>query len=471
MKSEGRNPMKTPALTPDASATQRSHRAKRELLLPLGLPAELPPDWQAQALGKLDQLRRQRRSLQLYLDTCVRCGACADQCQFFLGTGDPRNMPVARAELLRKVYRRHFTTGGKLAGRLAGAEDLTDTVLEEWYTYFYQCSECRRCAVFCPMGIDTAEITSAAREVMASVGVATKYVTEVVKKAHEIGNNLGIPEAAWRDSCQFLEQEMKEETGKDIRIPVNEVGAEVLLVPPSADLFANTDTMIGYAKLFHAAGVSWTTSTYASEAGNFGLFLNYEHLQKVNRRLVDAARQLKVKRLIIGECGHAWRAAQAFMDTLNGPLDFLESPKPEHICEFAARLIRRGALKLNPAANDGQVVTYHDPCNLARAGGLLEEPREILRAVVKDFREMPADTIRQKTFCCGAGGGMLAEELMGVRMQGAKPRVDAFRASGASCLATPCAICKAQLPVAFQHYAVEAQVVGVTDLLGKALVL
>jgi Fe-S oxidoreductase len=264
---------------------------------------------------------------------------------------------------------------------------------------------------------------------------------------------------------------MKEETGKDIRIPVNEVGAEVLLVPPSADLFANTDTMIGYAKLFHAAGVSWTTSTYASEAGNFGLFLNYEHLQKVNRRLVDAARQLKVKRLIIGECGHAWRAAQAFMDTLNGPLDFLESPKPEHICEFAARLIRRGALKLNPAANDGQVVTYHDPCNLARAGGLLEEPREILRAVVKDFREMPADTIRQKTFCCGAGGGMLAEELMGVRMQGAKPRVDAFRASGASCLATPCAICKAQLPVAFQHYAVEAQVVGVTDLLGKALVL
>jgi Fe-S oxidoreductase len=437
----------------------------------LGLPAEMPRDWKATALRKLDELCRQRRSLRVSLDLCVRCGACADKCQFFLGTGDPNNMPMARAELLRKVYRRYFTTGGKLAGRLVGAEELTEEVLGQWYTYFYQCSECRRCAVFCPFGIDTTEITSAAREVMASVGVATKYVTEVIKKAHEIGNNMGIPEAAWRDSCQFLEEEMKEETGADIRIPVNQEGAEVLLVPPSADLFANTDTMIGYAKLFHAAGVSWTTSTYASEAGNFGLFLNYEHLQKVNKRLVDSARQLKVKRMVIGECGHAWRAAQAFMDTMNGPLDFLESPRPEHICEFAARLIRRAGLRLNKAVHDGQSVTYHDPCNLARAGALLEEPREILRAAVNDFREMPADTIRQRTFCCGAGGGMLADELMDVRMKGAKPRVEAFQASGASYLATPCAICKAQLPVAFEHYGVTAQVVGVMDLLGKAIVL
>jgi Fe-S oxidoreductase len=428
------------------------HRAKANLLTPLGLPAEMPADWQAVALRKLDELRHKYRSLQLYLDICVRCGACADKCQFFLGGGDPNNMPVARAELLRKVYRHR---------------DLTNNVLDEWYVYFNQCSECRRCAVFCPFGIDTAEITMAAREIMASVGVATKYVTEVVKKAHDIGNNLGIPEAAWRDSCQFLEEEMKEETGADIRIPVNEEGAEVLLVPPSADLFANTDTMIGYAKLFHAAGVSWTTSTYASEGGNFGLFLNYEHLKKVNKRIVDSAKQLKVKRMVMGECGHAWRAAQAFMDTLNGPLDF----HTEHICEFAVRMLRDARIKVNQFANDSLVVTYHDPCNVARAGGMLEEPREILRAVVNDFREMPADTIRERTFCCGAGGGMLADELMDIRMKGALPRIEAFRATGANCLATTCALCKAQFPVAFQHHGVEAQISGVMDLLGKAIVI
>ena len=192
--------MKAPPLNPGASSGVRSHRARKDLLTPLSLPADLPPDWQKVALRKFEELLGQRRSLQLSLDVCVRCGACADKCQFFLGTGDPNNMPVARAELLRKVYRRHFTASGKLTGRLAAAEELTEEVLEQWYTYFYQCSECRRCAVFCPFGIDTAEITAAAREVMASVGIATKYVTEVVKKANEIGNNMGIPEAAWRDS-------------------------------------------------------------------------------------------------------------------------------------------------------------------------------------------------------------------------------------------------------------------------------
>ncbi len=463
--------MKAPPLCPNIAANVHAHRAKKEYLEPLGLPAERPADWRAKALDKFRELLHERRSLSLYMDVCVRCGACADKCPFFLGTGDPNNMPVARAELFRKVYRRYFTAAGKLAGRLATAEDLTDDVLDQWFTYFYQCSECRRCAVFCPFGVDTAEITMAAREIMASIGVAPKYTTEVIRKANEIGNNLGIPLAAWKDSAEFLEQELKEQTGKDIKMPVDQEGAEVLLVPPSADMFANADTMMGYAKLFYAVGVNWTTSTYASEAGNFGLFLNYEQLQKINRRIVDAARNLRVKRLIIGECGHAWRAAQAFTDTLNGPLHFLQKPCPEHICEFAARLIRGGWLKLDKSANDGVTVTYHDPCNLARGGGLIDEPREILRAVVNDFREMPADTIREKTFCCGGGGGLLTEELMQTRMNGAKPRVEAFRTTGADLLATPCAICKAQFPEVFKHYGVDARVVGVMDLLAKAIVI
>lgn len=462
--------MNAPRLDLGAS-TEAPHRAKRELLEPLDLPGQRPDYWRGKALAKFRELLQSRRSLRLAMDVCVRCGACADKCQFFLGTGDPKNMPVARAELLRKVYRGHFTIAGKIAGSFAGAQELSESVLEEWYTYFYQCSECRRCASFCPFGVDTAEVTMAAREIMASIGLVPKYVAEVVKKANEIGNNLGIPAAAWRDSCQFLEEELKEETGVNIRIPVDEEGAEVLLVPPSADLFANTDTMMGYAKLFHAAGIRWTTSTYASEAGNFGMFLNYDQLAKVNCRLVDAAWMLRARRLVIGECGHAWRAAQAFMDTMNGPLDFLEHPRPEHICELAARLIRNNRLKLDKSANDGLVVSYHDPCNLARAGGLTEEPREILRAVVSDFREMPANTIRGNTFCCGGGGGLLTDELMNVRMKGAKPRVEAFQSTGANYLATPCAVCKAQFPVAFQHYGVNAAVGGVIDLLGKAIVI
>ena len=459
-----------PRLHPDLSRDWTCYPAKEKDMTFLELPTERVENWEKRAVEKFAELLKKFKSLRVAMDTCVRCGACADKCPFYLGTGDPKNMPVARAELLRKVYRRYFTWTGRLFGKLAGAEPFSEELLQEWYAYFYQCSQCRRCSVYCPYGIDTAEITTAARSIMAEIGVATKYVTEVIHKCCTVGNNLGIPEAAWRDSSEFLEEEIEEETGLNVRLPVNEAGAEVLLVPPSADLFTNPDTMIGYAKLFHAAGISWTTSSYASEAGNFGLFLNYEQLKQVNKRIIDSARELGVKRIIWGECGHAWRAA-LFTETLNGPMDFLDVPYPVHICEFAADLIRRGALTFDKSANDDVVVTYHDPCNPARAGGLLEEPREVIRACVSNFIEMPANTIREKTFCCGAGGGLLADEIQNLRMAGGRPRAEACRYTGATYMATPCAICKAQLPGVMDYFKVDCEIGGVHDLLAKAIVL
>ena len=438
----------------------------------IDLPTERVPNWQEKGITKLGEILDNNKALRVFMDICVRCGACADKCQFYLGTGDPKNMPVARAELMRKVYRRYFTLGGRIAPGLTDAADFDEEMLEQWYTYFYQCSQCRRCSVFCPYGIDTAEITNAAREVMCSIGVATKYVTEVVAKVYETGNNLGIPAPAWIDNCEFLEDALKEETGADIRFPVDAQGAEVLLVPPSADNFANVDTMIGYAKLFHVLGISWTTSTYCNEAGNFGLFLNYRNLQKVNHRILQAARDLGVKRIIWGECGHAWRAA-ILTPTLSGSMDDFNPSYPYHISQFTVDMLRQGALngKIDKSANDKYLVTYHDPCNAVRAGQLFEEPREIIRACCNNFVEMPADTIREKTFCCGAGGGLLTEEVMPIRMAGGKPRAMAVKYVKANYLATICAICKAQLPEVMKYWDVPTEVGGVVQLLGNSLKL
>ncbi len=460
----------TPDLAPGATAESKCYPAKAKDMKQINLPLARVENWQDKAIAKFDELLRKYKSLQVYMDICARCGSCADKCQFFLGTGDPNNMPVARAELMRSVYRRYFTPEGRIFGAAVEAYDFDEAMLQKWYTYFYQCSECRRCSVFCPYGVDTAEITMAAREIMASIGVATKYVTEVVAKVYQLGNNLGIPPPAWIDNCQFLEDELKEETGKDIHLPVDQEGAEVLLVAPSADNFANTNTMMAYAKLFYTLGVSWTTSTYCNEGGNFGLFLDYQNLKKVNKRIVDAARQLKVKQIIWGECGHAWRGG-ILTATLNGPLDFLEVPHPVHICQYTAALLKRGAFKLDKSANDDVLVTYHDPCNPARAGHLLEEPREILRASCNKFVEMRADTIRERTYCCGGGGGLLTDEIMNIRRAGGKPRAEACRATGANFMATPCAICKAQLPEVMKHWKVNCEIGGVHDLLSKALVL
>ena len=168
----------------------------------LGFPEELVDDWQARAIAKMGELLGKYRSLQVYLDSCVHCGACSDKCHYFLGTGDPKNMPVARQDLMRKVYRRYFTWAGKHFPKLVGAVDLTPAVLDDWYRYYHQCSECRRCSVFCPYGIDTAEVTMAAREIMAVVGKGQKYANEIIGKVHRIGNNLGIPGPALENTLE-----------------------------------------------------------------------------------------------------------------------------------------------------------------------------------------------------------------------------------------------------------------------------
>ncbi len=459
-----------PPIREHATGDLRCWPSKEKDTRAIDVPAERVPGWQEKGIAKLGELLEKNKALRLFMDICVRCGACADKCQFYLGTGDPQNFPVARAELLRKVYRRYFTPGGRWFPEFSDAADFDEEMLEKWYIYFYQCSECRRCSVFCPYGIDTAEITMAAREIMTSIGVSTKYVTEVVAKVYETGNNLGIPAPAWINNCEFLEEDVEEETGLAIRFPVDVEGADILLIPPSADNFANVDTMIGYGLLFHFLGISWTTSTYCNEGGNFGLFLNYHNMKKVNNRILEAARILKVKTILWGECGHAWRVG-IFTPTLSGSMDDFDPPYPYHINQFTVDMLRKGAFegKIDKSANDELIVTYHDPCNPARAGQLIEEPREIIRASCNNFIEMPPDTIREKTFCCGAGGGLLTDEVMPIRMAGGKPRAMAVKHTGANYLATICAICKAQLPEVMRYWGAEVEVGGVTQLLTNAL--
>ena len=138
------------------------------------------------------------------MDACVRCGACADKCHFFIGTGDPKNMPVLRAELLRSVYRGEMTLAGRLFGRLAGGRRLTPEVLKEWFYYFYQCTECRRCSVFCPFGIDQAEITMLGRELLNLLGLNINWVMDPAAKCFMTGNHLGITPHAFKDNLEFF---------------------------------------------------------------------------------------------------------------------------------------------------------------------------------------------------------------------------------------------------------------------------
>jgi len=454
----------------------------------LGYPGELPEDWKEKVLDKMKDLLGRYRSFQVFMDSCIKCGACTDKCHYFIGTNDPKNMPVARQDLIRKVYRRYFTFAGKYFPKLVGAEDLTEEVLDDWYSYYHQCSECRRCSVFCPMGIDTAEVTMAAREILAHVGKGSKYSNEIIGKVFKIGNNLGLPGPALKGILEDLEEEMQDDCEVDVKFNMDEVGCDALLMTPSADFFAepHIDGLIGYGKVLHEAGITWTVSSKASEAANFGLFIgSYENMQKVSMRIRDAAIELKVKRIIFGECGHAWRVAYSFLNTLAGPFDFLDQsyPIPQHILEVTVGLIEENKLRFNKEENDHMTLTFHDSCNVARGsrmggkpGGQFEIPRKVIKAVCNNYADMHPDTINDATFCCGGGGGILTDDLMEVRVKGALPRMEALKAveeeHGVTNIAAICAICKSQFTKTLPYYGFEMDaIVSVHQLVSNAIVM
>jgi Fe-S oxidoreductase len=453
---------------------------------------KLPPDWKEIIHKGIRERLDKYRSFKVFMDICVRCGACADKCHFFIGGGDPKNMPVLRAELLRSIYRNDFTLAGKILGRLAGGRKLTPAVIKEWFYYFYQCTECRRCSVFCPYGIDTAEITMMARELLHLLGLGVNWVMEPVANCYRTGNHLGIQPHGLKDTLEFFADDIETVTGVRVKIPINVKGADILFVTPSGDFLADpgTYTCMGYMALFHELDLNYTWSTYASEGGNFGLFTSADMMKRLNAKIYAEARRLGVKWILGGECGHMWRVLHQYMDTMNGPADFLKEPvspitgtrfenarstKMVHITEFTADLIRHGKLKLDPSRNDKLRVTFHDSCNPARAMGLFEEPRAVIRGVCNHFHEMPANTIREQTFCCGGGAGLGTDENMEMRLRGGLPRGNAVRyvqeKHGVNRLAAICAIDRATLSTVCDFWAPGVKVSGVHELVANALVM
>jgi len=453
---------------------------------------KLPEDWKETVLNGIKERLLKYRSFHVFMDICVRCGACADKCHFFIGTGDPKNMPVLRAELLRSVYRRYFTPGGRIFGRTAGARELTAEVIKELWYYYYQCTECRRCSLFCPYGIDQAEITMIGRELLNLLGLNTGWIAGPVANCYMKGNHLGLEPHTLKSNIEFMLDDIETITGIRIDPPFNRKGAEILFVTPSGDLFGMPGiyTCMGYLMLFHELGLDYTWSTYASEGGNFGFFTSNEMAKRLNYKIYAEAKRLGVKWILGGECGHMWRVVHQYMDTWNGPADFLEEPvspitgtkfdnarstRMVHVVEFTADLIKHGKLNLDPSRNDHLRVTFHDSCNTARGMGIFEEPRYVIKNVCNHFYEMPEDTIREKTFCCGSGSGLNASENMELRMRGGFPRANAVRyvheRYGVNMLANICAIDRAALPALMDYWVPGVQVAGVHELLGNALVM
>ncbi len=438
----------------------------------------LTRDQQQQIVNEVVGINKGPRVLMVYMDICARCGTCAKVCHVAQANPDRHTNPAVRADHLRALYKRYGTLSGKILGSLVGADNhrFGDEVLDEWARDFYECSGCRRCAQFCPVGIDNSIITRKGRAILHKLSKTPKYIVKTQDISDQTGNDEGQSFPAFMEAVRFLQEEMKEATGHDIKIPVDKQGAEILFVPASADLISFPDTQIGCSMFFHVAGLDWTMSSEAFDGANFGLFSGDDaHMKRKHKLIHDAMAKLGCKTLVIGECGHAYRIAKRLAPGFWGKLPY----KVTNILELTAEFVRSGKARLDPSKNPMRV-TYHDPCNMSRSLGIIDEPREVLRACVQDFQEMTPRGA--ENWCCGGGGGLaVMDGQEGVRLLdgtfldyrmkvGGEMKWQQIHATGARYVAAPCSNCKRQLSQLMQHHKADIEIGGVMDLFAKALV-
>jgi Fe-S oxidoreductase len=279
-----------------------------------------------------------------------------------------------------------------------------------------------------------------------------------------VGNTSAIPVPALRDTCQFLEEEFRDIYGVDVKFPVDVEGAEHVFFPAVSDYLLEPDTLMGNAAVMHVSGGSWTIGTGNYDGINYGLFYSDRMMERIVNRLVAEVRRLKGKKILIGECGHATRSAW-FVPTFCGA----EAVEVVNFLQYSGRALRDGRIPLKGKVIEERV-TYHDPCNIARAGRITEEPREILRAICRDYVEMTPN--RKENLCCGGGGGSVSiDEIRAFRTQKmGKKKAEQIRATGAKTVVAPCANCKKQLKEVCEDNGLDdVQIVGVHDLLLKAI--
>ncbi|HUS69722.1 MAG TPA: (Fe-S)-binding protein [Anaerolineae bacterium] len=406
--------------------------------------------------------------IETSLEVCAHCGLCADSCHVYAGTGDVDQIPSARAQQLERVYKRYFTRLGRIAPRLVGAQELDEEVLDRLQRIAYQCTLCRRCALFCPFGIDNASMVSAIRSLLADAGRVPAALEEHTNNAYEKGNTLAISEEQFLDRVEWFEEELQDAVDDDeATIPLDKEGARMFFVPTPIQIMRFPSVIISAAKIFYAAGEDWTMSTQRFDATNFALFSGEEEKRdEIAQRLVDEMGRLGAEVLVLTECGHSyWSMKYAVQSWLGKPLAF----EVKNIVELTSEYISEGRIKLDPSVHK-QLTTYHDPCNLSRKGGLLEQPRACLQAACEDFVELTPSGA--EAWCCGGGGGVIAiPEYDEVRIASGKKKAEQIRQSGAQVVATACDNCKLQLIDLAEHYGLDVSVIGVTDLVAESLIM
>ena len=468
----------TRPMTPEDREKAFSSRKKEEVIKSQHLPVryhvedfdvEHRPRRFLEAFASILKHTNYRLALDHYIRVTARCSRCAVACPIYDATHDPHDIPCYRSELLLSIYRRHFTISGVLRARVLGDPGLTDEKIQELADSYYNCTACRRCHFECPMGIDHALVTHLGRYILSEIGISPRALAVSVREqlTGATGNTSAIPLPALIDTLEFLSEDIHDEKGISVPFPVDQEGAEYIFFTAVSDYMMEADTLKGIATVMKATGDSWTIGSKYYDGINYGLFYNDHIMEHVLHKMQAEAQRLKVKNILIGECGHASRTAKYFYPTFCGGKDALPVIS---MLEYTHQALKDGRIELDPNIIS-EKVTYHDPCNFARTGWIVNQPREVLKAFCPDYAEMTPNG--RSNLCCGGGGGLVTmDELRPYRTTiGGRLKAEQILRTGAQYCVAPCANCKKQLRELMEDQGMECEVIGLHDLIYKAIIL
>ncbi len=394
-----------------------------------------------------------------FFSSCVHCGMCADACLFYTETEDPKYTPIVKVEPMRRIWQQEYTFWGRLMKALGLSKPITDDFLTEWETLVYDsCTMCGRCSMVCPVGNDIAYMIRKTREGMAASGHAPEGIIGAATRAVEIGSPMGVRFQALEAQIAHVERD----TG--LKIPVDVEGAEYMCLLSSMEIMNFPEFIEAITKIFHHAGVSWTISSKSFEATNSGIQIGVSDIAAILvQRIVDEAERLKVKTVISPECGHAYTAIRWDGPNLVGKKFKF---KVRHILEVLDKLRTEGRLKTE--GMEKARLTYHDPCQVGRRGGVLAQPRNLINMVINNFVEMPNGG--KMNWCCGAGGGVSANERADeLKLKAFQRKLDQLDEIEAEGVVSACANCRIQFEEGLEEYHKEIPVISLTETVADHL--
>ncbi len=375
----------------------------------------------------------------LHLESCVRCGLCADACHFYLTTGDPKYTPVHKLEPLRRAYLREVGPWAPVVRALGLVRKLGIDELHQWQELLFDsCTMCGRCTMVCPMGIDIAELVKESRHGMFKAGLVPERLALMDRTARQWGST-----ATPGDDLPDILAEVSQQHG--VQIPCDLERAEILVTAAPAELGEHTKSLADAAKIFNRLGVRWTMHQAGFDASNIGFNNGDVELQeKLTRALIDTALKIGATTIVLPECGHAygaarWEAAKWYGQAL--PVRIV------HMTEFLDEAIASGRLRVNRI---GETATFHDPCQIVRRGGLEAAARRVLAALGFELIELQDHGIAG--FCCGGGGGVVSNQRAApLRHKVFELKRQQVDATGAKHLITSCGQCRITLDMGAKH--------------------